>query len=103
MPEAVKTLSHKHFGCVGITDQLGKLCGIVTEGDMARNLARDLSVLAVDDVMTRNPKVIKGDALATTAAAMINKHGIGALIVVDDENMPIGLIHFHDLLRIGVA
>ncbi len=103
MPEAVKTLSHKHFGCVGIVDDAGKLCGIVTEGDMARNLARDLSILDVDDVMTRNPKVIKGDALATTAAAMINKHGIGALIVVDDENTPVGLIHFHDLLRIGVA
>ena len=35
--------------------------------------------------------------------AMINKHGIGALIVVDEDNTPIGLIHFHDLLRIGVA
>jgi arabinose-5-phosphate isomerase len=53
--------------------------------------------------MTRNPKVIKGDALATTAAAMVNKLGIGALMVVDDDDHPIGLIHFHDLLRIGVA
>lgn len=103
MPEAVKTLSHKRFGCVGVVDADGKLCGIVTEGDMARNLARDLSVLSVDDVMTRNPKVIKGDALATTAAAMVNKLGIGALMVVDDDDHPIGLIHFHDLLRIGVA
>lgn len=103
MPEAVQVLSHKHFGCVGVVDQDGKLCGIVTEGDMARNLARDLSVLKVDDVMTRNPKVISGDQLATSAAAMINKHGIGALIVVDETNCPVGLIHFHDLLRIGVA
>ncbi|MDH4440160.1 MAG: KpsF/GutQ family sugar-phosphate isomerase [Rhizobium sp.] len=103
MPEAVKTLSHKRFGCVGVVDADGKLCGIVTEGDMARNLARDLSVLNVEDVMTRNPKVIKGDALATTAAATINKLGIGALMVVDDHDQPIGLIHFHDLLRIGVA
>lgn len=103
MPDAVKTLSHKRFGCVGVVDVDGKLCGIVTEGDMARNLARDLSVLSVDDVMTRNPKVIKGDALATTAAAMVNKLGIGALMVVDDHDHPIGLIHFHDLLRIGVA
>jgi arabinose-5-phosphate isomerase len=103
MPEAVLVLTRKRFGCVGVVDEDGRLCGIVTEGDMARNLARDLSILNVDDVMTRNPKVIKGDALATTAAAMINKHGIGALIVVDDENTPVGLIHFHDLLRIGVA
>jgi arabinose-5-phosphate isomerase len=103
MPEAVKTLSHKRFGCVGVVNGDGKLCGIVTEGDMARNLARDLSVLNVEDVMTANPKVIQGDALATTAAAMINRLGIGALMVVDDHDHPIGLIHFHDLLRIGVA
>lgn len=103
MPEAVKTLSHKRFGCVGVVDAGGKLCGIVTEGDMARNLARDLSVLNVEHVMTANPKVIQGDALATTAAAMINKLGIGALMVVDEHDHPIGLIHFHDLLRIGVA
>jgi arabinose-5-phosphate isomerase len=103
MPEAVKTLSHKRFGCVGVVDADGKLCGIVTEGDMARNLARDLSVLNVEHVMTRDPKVIKGDALATTAAAMVNKLGIGALLVVDDDHHPVGLVHFHDLLRIGVA
>ncbi|UJW74637.1 KpsF/GutQ family sugar-phosphate isomerase [Rhizobium sp. SL42] len=103
MPDAVKILSHKRFGCVGVVDASGKLCGIVTEGDMARHLARDLSVLNVDDVMTRNPKVIDGAALASTAAAMINKHGIGALLVVDESHCPIGLIHFHDLLRIGVA
>ena len=70
---------------------------------MARHLARDLSVLNVDDVMTPNPKVIDGAALASTAAALINKHGIGALLVVDEGHIPVGLIHFHDLLRIGVA
>lgn len=103
MPDAVKVLSHKRFGCVGVIDDDGRLCGIVTEGDMARNLARDLSILNVDDVMTRQPKVIDESALATTAAAMINKLGIGALMVIDDDRRPIGIVHFHDLLRIGVA
>ena len=41
--------------------------------------------------------------LATAALATLEKHHIGALIVIDEDNMPIGLIHFHDLLRIGVA
>ncbi len=103
MPDAVKVLSSKRFGCVGVVDGDGRLCGIVTEGDMARNLARDLSVLNVDDIMTRDPKVIEGSALATTGAAMINKLGIGALIVVDDAHHPVGIVHFHDFLRIGVA
>ncbi|MNL73978.1 hypothetical protein D3C87_1995230 [compost metagenome] len=53
--------------------------------------------------MTRDPKVIEGSALATTGAAMINKLAIGALIVVDDAHRPVGIVHFHDFLRIGVA
>ena len=103
MPEAVSILARKHFGCVAVLDQHGRLCGIVTEGDMARNLTRNLSELSVDDVMTTAPKVVKKNVLATAALATLEKHHIGALIVVDDDNRPIGLVHFHDLLRIGVA
>jgi arabinose-5-phosphate isomerase len=103
LPEAISTLSRKHFGCVGIVDDDGRLCGIVTEGDLARNLKRNLSELAVDDIMTRRPKTVKATVLATSALALLNEHSIGALIVVDDDERPIGLIHFHDLLRIGVA
>ncbi|GAK68821.1 KpsF/GutQ family protein [Agrobacterium rubi TR3 = NBRC 13261] len=103
MPEAVGILARKHFGCVAVLDQDGRLCGIVTEGDMARNLTRNLSELSVDDVMTTAPKVVKKNVLATAALATLEKHHIGALIVVDDDNRPIGLVHFHDLLRIGVA
>lgn len=103
MPEAVSVLSHKRFGCVGVVDDSGRLCGIVTEGDMARNLARDLSVLNVDDVMTREPKTVRENALATSAMALLEQHNISALIVVDDERRPIGIVHFHDLLRVGVA
>ncbi|MDM9625830.1 KpsF/GutQ family sugar-phosphate isomerase [Rhizobium sp. S152] len=103
LPEAISTLSRKHFGCVGILDEDGRLCGIVTEGDLARNLTRNLSELIVDDIMTRSPKTVKPNVLATAALALLNKHSIGALIVVDDDNRPVGLIHFHDLLRIGVA
>jgi arabinose-5-phosphate isomerase len=103
MPEAITILSRKHFGCVGVLDEEGRLCGIVTEGDMARNLTRNLSELSVDDIMTRTPKTVKKTVLATGALALLNQHHIGALIVVDDDNRPVGLIHFHDLLRIGVA
>jgi arabinose-5-phosphate isomerase len=103
MPEAIVTLSHKHFGCVAVLDDDGKLAGIVTEGDMARNLSRNLAELCVDDVMTRTPKTIKPSTLATAALAILNQHSIGALLVVDEDNRPIGLVHFHDLLRIGVA
>lgn len=103
MSEAITVLSRKHFGCVGVLDEDGRLCGIVTEGDMARNLTRNLAELAVDDIMTKTPKTVKPTALATAALALLNQHHIGALIVVDEDNRPVGLVHFHDLLRIGVA
>ena len=103
MPEAVGVLSRKHFGCVGVLDEDGRLCGIVTEGDMARNLSRNLAEMTVDDIMTRTPKTVKKSVLATSALATLEKFHIGALIVIDEDNRPIGLVHFHDLLRIGVA
>ncbi|MHC2453592.1 arabinose-5-phosphate isomerase [Rhizobium leguminosarum] len=103
MPEAITVLSRKHFGCVGVLDEDGRLCGIVTEGDMARNLTRNLAELDVDDIMTRTPKTVKPTVLATAALALLNQHHIGALIVIDDDSRPVGLVHFHDLLRIGVA
>ena len=103
MQEAVTTLSHKRFGCVGVVDKTGRLCGIVTDGDIARNLNRNLAAMKVDDVMTRTPKTVRKETLATGAMALLQKHNISALIVVDEENFPVGLVHFHDLLRIGVA
>lgn len=103
LPEAVRILSHKHFGCVAVIEENGKLAGIVTEGDLARNLDRDLSKLMVDDIMTVTPKVIEPTALASLALATLEKHQIGALIVIDADNHPIGIVHFHDLLRIGLA
>ncbi len=103
MPEAIMTLSHKRFGCVGVVSEDGLLAGIVTDGDIARNLARNLAELNVEDIMTADPKTVKVSTLATSALALLNKHNISALIVTDDERRPVGIVHFHDLLRIGVA
>jgi arabinose-5-phosphate isomerase len=103
MPEAIHELSQKRFGCVGVLDDEGRLCGVVTDGDIARHLDVNLGTLCVDEVMTTSPKTVGKDTLATVAMALLNKHSIGALIVVDEDRRPIGIIHFHDLLRVGVA
>ncbi|MBC2887522.1 KpsF/GutQ family sugar-phosphate isomerase [Ochrobactrum sp. CM-21-5] len=102
MPDAMKVLSQKSFGCVVVIHDSGELAGIVTDGDISRNLDRNLSELSVDDIMTRKPKTVNQNMLATAALNTINENHIGALIVVED-NRPIGLVHFHDLLRIGAA
>ncbi|MFS8044566.1 KpsF/GutQ family sugar-phosphate isomerase [Rhizobium sp. BR 314] len=103
MPEAAMMLSKMRFGCVGVIDEKGCLCGIVTDGDIARNLGASLAEKLVDEVMTPNPKTVKETTLATSAMAVLNRHNISALMVIDDERRPIGVVHFHDLLRIGVA
>ena len=103
LPEAVMLLSQKRYGCVGVLDKDGTLCGIVTDGDIARNLGRSLAELNVEDIMTRNPRTVKETTLATSAMAVLNQHNISALIVTDDTQRPVGIVHFHDLLRIGVA
>ncbi len=103
MPTAVMTLSEKRFGCVGVVDGNGCLCGIVTDGDLARGLNLNLSAMTVDDIMTREPKTVSGKTLATTAMAMLNEYNISALIVTDEDRRPVGIVHFHDLLRVGVA
>ncbi len=102
MPDAMKVLAQKSFGCVIVVTPTGELAGIVTDGDISRNLSRNLAQLSVDDIMTRAPKTIAQDTLATAALNLINENHIGALIVVEDKR-PIGLVHFHDLLRIGAA
>lgn len=102
MPEAITELSRKRFGCVCVIDGEGNLAGIVTDGDLARNLHRNLGELAVDDIMTRKPKTIGPRMMASAAIGVLNDNNISALIVAE-EGRPLGVLHFHDLLRIGVV
>jgi arabinose-5-phosphate isomerase len=102
MAETVNMISRKKFGCVAIADENGKLCGIITDGDLRRNFARPLAELCAEDIMTKNPATIAPTALASSAMALLNKKAITSLIVCE-ENRPVGMVHLHDLLRIGVA
>ena len=103
VPDAVMTLSHKRFGCVGVVGEDGVLAGIVTDGDIARRLDRNLVEMTVEEIMTKNPKTVRRNTLATSAMGLLNLYNISALMVTDEDNRPVGIVHFHDLLRIGVA
>jgi arabinose-5-phosphate isomerase len=103
MPEAVMTLSAKRFGCVCVVDGEGRLVGIITDGDLARHLDRNLAEFKVEDLMTRNPKTADPEMLSGVATAVINDHNISALVVVEKDGRPVGIVHFHDLLRIGAV
>jgi len=102
MSEAIVEMSAKGFGCVAVTDAEGKLAGVITDGDLRRHMRVDLLQVPVEKIMTASPKTVRPDQLAGEALQLLNASKITALIVVDMER-PVGIVHFHDLLRAGVA
>src|ERR1700729_262920 len=102
MSEAIVEMSGKGFGCVAVTDPDGKLAGVITDGDLRRHMRVDLLQAPVDAVMTASPKTVRPDQLASEALQILNASKIPALMVVE-SGRPIGIVHFHDLLRAGVA
>jgi arabinose-5-phosphate isomerase len=102
MSEAIVEMSVKGFGCVAVTEPNGKLAGVITDGDLRRHMGADLLQVKVDAVMTVSPKTVRPDQLASEALQLLNASKITALIVVEADR-PVGIVHFHDLLRAGVA
>lgn len=103
MSDALLIMTQKSFGCVGVVDPHEKLLGIVTDGDLRRHMGPLLMGQTVDAVMTKNPKSISPDMLAGEVLELLNATRITAVFVHDENLKPIGLIHIHDLLRIGVS
>ena len=102
MSAALCTMTQKSFGCLGIVDAKGKLIGMVTDGDLRRHMGADLVKARTADIMTRRPKTISPKMLASAALEMINASRITAVFVVE-KGKPVGIVHVHDLLRVGVA
>ena len=102
MREALVVMNKRRFGCVGIVDDAGLLVGIITDGDLRRHLSGDLLARPVDEIMTTGPKTVRPDTLLARAIEILSSSAITALFVLD-ERRPVGIVHMHDLLRIGVA
>ncbi|MEZ5840435.1 MAG: KpsF/GutQ family sugar-phosphate isomerase [Hyphomicrobiales bacterium] len=102
MTEAIVVMTGKGFGCLGVVAPDGRLSGIVTDGDLRRHLSGDLLKRRVEEVMTARPKTVRPDSLVSEAMQILNASKITALLVAA-EGRPVGIVHFHDLLRIGAA
>ena len=102
MSNAVVEISAKGFGCIGIIDTSGRLAGIITDGDLRRHMGPNLLEARVEDVMTASPKTISPGQLASEALEILNSSKITTLMVAEGGK-PVGIVHFHDLLRAGVA
>jgi arabinose-5-phosphate isomerase len=95
----------RRAGAVVLVDQSGVLSGVFTDGDLRRHLKSDPNLLntPVRTLMTRNPKRIHKDALASDALAILNQYRIDELPVIDDAGKPIGLIDVQDLVRLRIV
>ena len=104
MKETIAEMSSKRLGITTVRNREGRLGGVITDGDLRRLLQRELDLLSqkAGDVMIRNPKVISSDILGAKAVQVMERYSITALVVVDDDRRIIGIVHLHDLLKIGV-
>ncbi len=104
--DLIKLISEHKLGMAIITDNTGKLSGILTDGDIRRVIVKyssKIEDLTAKDVMTKNPKTVAETDFAASALHLMEKYSITALAVVDNTNTPIGVVHIHDLLKAGVV
>ena len=106
--EAVRIISEKGLGCVCIVGAGGRLEGIITDGDIRRHLSADITRKTAGEIMTRTPTTVRTGTLAAEAVALMNDvrgggRKITSLVVVDEDDMPAGLLHIHDCLKAGLA
>ena len=94
MHDAIVEMSAKRLGVVGVIDEAGALAGVITDGDLRRNIERGLDHRAAE-FMSADPKTITSDALVDDALALFEEHRITTLFVVADGK-PVGVLHIHD-------
>jgi len=104
LKDVIIEITSKRLGTTSVINDEGKLTGIITDGDLRRLLEKTMEIknLRAIDVMTKNPKVIKEEFLASYALQQMENYKITSLIVIDDEQHPIGIIHLHDLINLGL-
>lgn len=98
--EAVREITKKHIGMTAVVDDQGRVTGIFTEGDLRRLIERlgDIRPCVMKDVMIRNPKTIRAQELAASAVKLLDTFHCNQLLVVDEDNRLIGVLHLHDLM-----
>ncbi len=102
MQESLLEMTSKRLGCVGFVDENGLLVGILTDGDLRRCLSGDILSRKAAEVMTKNPKVISPDAMASEAVKLMHEKKITNIFAVENGK-PVGVIHIHDCLNSGVV
>lgn len=105
METVLLEMTSKGFGTAGVVDSDGVLCGVISDGDLRRNMSR-LMELNAADVASKSPITVFPDTMAVQALATMNGQkgrNISVLFAVDEAGRPEGILHIHDLLRAGIV
>ncbi|UCG51469.1 MAG: KpsF/GutQ family sugar-phosphate isomerase [Candidatus Latescibacterota bacterium] len=108
LKDALFEMMDKAVGCVGVVDERGILCGIITDGDLKRILVRKPNAMdaPVETVMTPNPKTIGANVLASAGLNRMEMNASGPLtmfFITNEEGRPTGILHIHDILKAGLS
>lgn len=103
--ESLLEISRAGVGMTTVTDTSGNLLGVFTDGDLRRCMAQDSNPgdKTMDEVMTRQCKTVSQHALAAEALKIMQDSSISSLVVIDKDNKLSGVIHLHELIRMGLA
>jgi arabinose-5-phosphate isomerase len=104
MRDVIMTMTSRSFGIAGVVDDDGALLGVITDGDLRRHIDSSLDMPA-HAVMTPEPVCVSPSILIEDALVLLNRHKITAMFAVEDggSQRPVGIVHVHDFLRLGVA
>ncbi|OGU33790.1 MAG: D-arabinose 5-phosphate isomerase [Ignavibacteria bacterium GWB2_35_6b] len=102
--DTILEITSKRLGTTCVVDENGNLAGIITDGDLRRQLEKSMDIkdLQAKDLMTKNPKTIEQDYLASFALQQMENYSITSLVVVDENKKPVGILHLHDLVKLGL-
>jgi arabinose-5-phosphate isomerase len=105
LKDVIIEITSKRLGATCVVGEDGKLKGVVTDGDLRRMLQKttDVANMTAENVMTKNPKVIRHHSLAAIAIQEMESFNITQLIVVDESYKPVGMVHLHDLVKAGLS
>lgn len=105
LKDVIAEMTRKNFGMTTVVDAAGRLIGVFTDGDLRRvHLGgHDRPGVAAGQIATRNPKLIRKEELAAKALEIMEAFQITSLVIVDDQQRPVGLIRLHDILRAKIV
>ena len=98
MSYAILEMTSKGEGCVGVVSKKNELIGIITDGDIRRNMNPELLDKNVKEIMTEKPKTLSPNTLISKALKIMNEESI-TNIFITKQKKPIGIIHMHDILK----